>query len=416
MTDLAHFIAESPLADTHEHLNTEADFVSGGPDVLQDLFDHYVTADLAVAGATPEALKRLQDPADPDLAGRFLGVRDAWEAVKHTGYGEGVRLTAKRAYGLDEIVPEALAAAQKIAESLRKPGNLKHLLKDVANLSYVQIDNFRWECEGDDFFQYDISVASFARGDIEAEKLQRATGIEVRDLKSLGESIEALFATWAPRAVAVKTQHAYSRTLLWREREEREVAPVLEKARSGGNCTDEEKNVLGDWALARCVEAAIRHDLPVKIHTGYYAGHGYMPVERIRAGLLTDLLQRYPAAKFVLMHTAYPYTGEILALAKHFPNVYLDLCWAWSLDPRSTQEFVRRAIHTVPSNKLLAFGGDSFWPSAAVSYSFQARTWLTRALQAEVDEGFLSEKDAIRLAVRWMGGNQSALFGLSSSG
>jgi hypothetical protein len=97
MTDLAQFIATSPLADTHEHLNTEKEYLESGPDVLQDLFDHYVRADLAVAGASPEALQRLQDASDPDLAGRFLGIRDAWELVKHTGFGEGVRLTARRA-------------------------------------------------------------------------------------------------------------------------------------------------------------------------------------------------------------------------------------------------------------------------------------------------------------------------------
>ena len=412
MTDLAHFIAEAPLADTHEHLKTEAEFLADGPDVLEDLFDHYTRADLAVAGASPEALKRLIDLSDPDLAGRFLGIRDAWEAVKHTGYGEGVRLTAKRVYGLEEIVPEALPAAQKIAEEQRKLGNLKYLLKDVANLSYVQIDDFRWECEGDDFFQYDINVLGFACGEIDAKKIHQATGVEVQDLLTLRAAIDVLFAKWGPRAVAVKTQHAYSRTLAWTEREGDDVRRILGKTIFNEPRTDEEKLVLGDWALARCVEAAIKHDLPVKIHTGYYAGNGYMPIERIPAGLLAGLIRRYPKARFVLMHTAYPYTGEILALAKHFPNVYLDLCWAWSIDPRSTQEFVRRAIHAVPSNKLLVFGGDSFYPNAAVSYSFQARAWLTRALQAEVDERFLTEKDAIQLAARWMGENQKALFHL----
>ena len=412
MTDLATFIAEAPLADTHEHLNTEAEYLSGGPDVLQDLFDHYVTADLAVGGASPEALKRLQDAADPDLAGRFLGIRDAWEAVKHTGYGEGVRLTAKRVYGLDEIVPEVLSAAQIVAEGLRTPGNLKRLLKDVANLSYVQIDDFRWECEGDDFFQYDLNVMSLVCGDVNAEKLHRATGVTAESLSTLREAIDALFAKWGPRAVAVKTQHAYSRTLAWSERTDDDVRRILGKTLFAEERTGEEKLALGDWMFARCVEAAIAHDLPVKIHTGYYAGHSYMPIERIPAGLLAGLIRTYPKARFVLMHTAYPYTGEVLTLAKHFPNVFLDLCWAWSIDPLSTRDFVRRAVHAVPSNKLLAFGGDSFWPSAAVSYSFQARAWLTRALQAEVDDAFLTEKDAIWLAARWMGENQKALFRL----
>ena len=401
MTDLTAFIATMPLADTHEHLCTEEKFLSVGPDVLDDLFDHTTRADLAVAGATPEALKRLIDASDPDLAGRFLGIRDAWEAIQHTGYGEGVRLTAKRVYGMDEIVPEALDGAQKIAESLRKPGERLRLLRDVASLSYVQIDDFRWDCEpsDDNFFQYDISVVGLVQGNVP----QGCTTPE-----AVREHIGNGFARWASKAVAIKSQHAYSRTLLWQERTDSEIAPLLTKPEP----TEADKLALGDWMFARCIEEAIRHELPVKIHTGYYAGHSYMPIERVPSGLLTGLLRRYPKARFVLMHTSYPYGHEQIALAKHFPNVFLDLCWAWSIDPYATRDFVRHAIHAVPANKLFAFGGDSFWPNASVSYAFQARAWLTRALQAEVNEELLTEKQALALAARWMGGNQATCFNL----
>lgn len=401
MTDLASFIAAAPLADTHEHLHSEATYLAESPDVLQDLFDHYTRADLAVAGATPEALERLQDSQDPDLAGRFLGIRDAWEAIQHTGYGEAVQLTARRVYGLEELVPEALPVAQKRAEGFRKPGERLRLLRDVANLSYVQIDDFRWDCEPSDdhFFQYDISVVGLAQGNVP----EGCTTPE-----AVREHIGKSFAQWAPKAIAIKSQHAYSRTLHWQERTDSEIAPLLAKHEQ----TESEKLALGDWMFARCIEEAIRHELPVKIHTGYYAGHGYMPMERISSELLTPLLRRYPQARFVLMHTSYPYGHEQIALAKHFPNVFLDLCWAWSIDPYATRDFVRHVIHAVPASKLFAFGGDSFWPNAAVSYAFQARAWLTRTLQAEVQEGLLTEKQAIRLATRWMGENQAACFNL----
>ena len=402
MTDLAAFIATTPLADTHEHLHTEEKFLADGPDVLEDLFDHYTRADLAVAGASAEALKRLTDRNDPDLAGRFLGVRTAWEAIQHTGYGEAVRLTAKRVYGMDELAVEALPAAQKLAESLRRPGERLRLLRDVANLSYVQIDDFRWDCEpsDDNFFQYDISVVGLVQGNVP----EGCTTPE-----AVREHIGKSFARWAPKAVAIKSQHAYNRTLFWQERTDSEIGPLLGKSEP----TEADKLALGDWMFARCIEEAIRHELPIKIHTGYYAGHSYMPIERIPSGLLTGLLRRYPEARFVLMHTSYPYGHEQIALAKHFPNVFLDLCWAWSIDPYATRDFVRHVIHAVPANKLFAFGGDSFWPNASVSYAFQARAWLTRALQAEVSEGLLTEKQALTLAARWMGGNQAACFNLS---
>jgi predicted TIM-barrel fold metal-dependent hydrolase len=203
--------------------------------------------------------------------------------------------------------------------------------------------------------------------------------------------------------------------LLWRERKDEEVTPILDKALRGVGLAEEEKLCLGDWALAQGVELAIQYNLPVKIHTGYYAGHSYMPVDRIPAGLLTNLIRRYPQCRFVLMHTAYPYSAEMVALAKHFPNVYADMCWAWSIDPYAARDFVRRMIHAVPSSKLFAFGGDSFWPNAAVSYAFQARNWLTRTLQSEVDERLMTEVEAIALATRWMRTNQEACFDIAGT-
>jgi predicted TIM-barrel fold metal-dependent hydrolase len=225
----------------------------------------------------------------------------------------------------------------------------------------------------------------------------------------------ALFARYAPCAIAVKTQHAYNRTLLWQERSDADAERVLRKVLAGNTIEEADTLCLGDWCWARGVELAIEHNLPFKIHTGYYAGHSNMPVDRIKAGHLCALLKRYPQARFVLMHIAYPYSDELVALAKHYPNVYADLCWAWSIDPYSARDFVRRMIHAVPSHKLFAFGGDTGWPNAAAAYARQARQWLTRALQAEVDEGLLSERQAIGLANRLMRENQEACFDLQGT-
>ncbi|MEO8395977.1 MAG: hypothetical protein ABI700_23480, partial [Chloroflexota bacterium] len=98
------------------------------------------------------------------------------------------------------------------------------------------------------------------------------------------------------------------------------------------------------------------------------------------------------------------------AIAKHYRNVYVDLCWAWSIDPYSAGNFARRFIHTVPINKLFVFGGDTSWPSSSVAYAAQSRRWLTRALQAEIDEGLVSEAQAIKLATRLMRDNQLDCF------
>ncbi len=414
MTDLQQHIQQTPLIDTHEHLAKEKEYVEAGPDVLADLFANYVDQDLFTAGASSEAIKALTDSSNPDIAARWNGIKDFWQHCQFTGYGEAVRLTAKNVYGMDEITLAGIEAGAEINRQRRQPGERLRILRDEGNYDHVQVDDFKWAClpdeSGVDFFLYDLSWKDFCDATFDIAQLQTETGVEVRDVDSLDTAMAALFAKYAPSAIAVKAQHAYSRTLLWRERSSAEVAPILDRYLRGEALPLEEQLCLGDWCWARGVELAIEHNLPFKLHTGYYAGNNGMPVERIKPGHLCGLLARYPAARFVLMHIAYPYDPELAAIAKHYSNVYVDLCWAWSVDPYTSSNFVRRFIHTVPINKLFVFGGDTWWASASVAYAAQSRRWLTRTLQAEIDEGLLTEAQAIRLATRVMRDNQRDCF------
>lgn len=417
MTDLARHIQTAPLADTHEHLYSEMQYTENGPDVLQDLFDRlYIAADLVVAGAAPRAVERLLDASDPDLGSRWAGVAAAWEHCQHTGFGAAVRLTAQRVYGMDEISVPALEAAHARNLQLRRPGERLRILRDEANLAYVQVDSKSWAClpdvSGPEFFLYDLSWYLLSNGEIAFEDLQRATGIEVTGLARLREALAALFDSYAACAIAVKSQHAYRRTLLWTERGDDEAAQVLDKMLRGQPLPEAERLCLGDWCLARGVELSIEHNLPFKLHTGYNARYGEMWVDRIRPGNLCSLLQHYPQARFVLMHIGYPYADELAAVAKHYPNVFVDMCWSWSIDPRAASDFLRRMLHAVPVNKLFVFGGDTFWPNAAASFAAQARAWLARTLQAEVDEGLLTEREAVRFATRLMLTNQAECFAI----
>lgn len=417
-TRLAQHIQKTPLCDTHEHLWSEQEYVRQKPDILQTLFSGgYVTADLVVAGASPKNVEALVDGSNPDISARFRKIEPAWKAVQHTGYGEAVRITARELYGIDDINSETLEAAQVMHAKHLGPGKRLLLLRDVANLDHVQIDDLTWSClpdaAGSDFFFSDISWWKFCCGTPEIGLLQEEIGIEVVDLTSLRQAMETIFERFASTAIAVKAQHAYERTLFWRERSEAEASRALAAyLRKGDEFSTEDRLCLGDWCWAKGVELATEYDLPFKIHTGYYAHYGHMQANYIQPVHLSDLLIKYPDTRFVLMHAAYPYSNELVALAKHFPNVYADLCWAWSIDPYSASDFIRRCIHAVPANKVLAFGGDTFWPGTVVGYAAQVRLWLTRALQAEIDDGFLSEDDAIALANRFMRDNQVACFRL----
>jgi hypothetical protein len=415
-TDLAAFIATSPLIDSHEHLRTERDWLAERPDVLRCLFDNYVLADLRTAGATLNQVDRLIDPKAGSVAERFNPIATAWRHCKHTGYGEAVRLIARHVYGIDEITPRAVEDAAAIQNKLLQPdgGGYFKLLRDQARLDHVQVDDFTRPCAPDAsepmFVLNDINWHEMSKAIFKPDDVSRDSGVEIREIGSLRDAIEAIFDRYGPLAIALKSQHAYERTLLYEPRSDTDAAKLLAEMLAGKALDIAEKLCLGDWCLARGVEQAIKHNLPVKIHTGYYAGNSHMHTDRIRPGHLCKLLLAYPEARFVLMHIGYPYEDEMVALGKHFLNVWVDFCWAWSIDPYSAQRCVRKLIHAVPTNRVFGFGGDTFWPTAAYAYSLQARAGLTRALQAEVDHGFINEADAIEIAQRYMLENQRDCF------
>ena len=110
-------------------------------------------------------------------------------------------------------------------------------------------------------------------------RFTRETGVEVKDLRTLRQGMEAIFEKYAPCAIAVKAQHAYNRTLNWIERNDVEASAALSQVlnQSAEELSVETYLCLGDWCWARGVELSIKHNLPFKIHTGYYAGNDRMP-------------------------------------------------------------------------------------------------------------------------------------------
>ena len=411
--ELKTHIAETPLVDTHEHMSSEDAWVNEAQhSILHVLFDNYVMADFVSAGLSN--FGEILHDADLSLDEKWPRISDTWQKIRFTGYGEAVSLFAKELYGLDELDLSGLQTAQAQVDANMTEGSRLRLLRDVANLDHIQTDDFCWRCvpdaAGPDFFFFDINWAGAIGGDPRAEMLEEETGVSVSDLKSYRQAMEAIYEKYAGCAIAVKSQHAYGRTLEWHARDNSEVEPLLQRKLKGEDLDVNEANCLGDWAWAQAADLAGQHNLPFKIHTGYYAGNNSMYVNRIPSGHLCKLVMAYPETRFVLMHIAYPYSDELVAMTKHFSNVYADLCWAWSINPLHSVDFVRRFIHAAPINKLFAFGGDCFRPTSSVGYALQCRKWLGMALGGEVEDGLLTLKEAKEVATRLMHDNQYECF------
>ena len=173
-----------------------------------------------------------------------------------------------------------------------------------------------------------------------------------------------------------------------------------------------ERKALEDHLMRTASPGPSEYGLPVKLHCGYYAGNDRMPLDRVRrnAGDLCPLLADFPDVSFVLMHIGYPYQDEYIALAKHYRNVTIDLCWAWIINPAACVRFVKEFLLAAPANKLLTFGGDYATVENVVGHAAIARQGLGQALAELVAEGWLRERDALDLVEPLMRGNARALF------
>jgi hypothetical protein len=403
-TNIEILALEGDMCDTHEHLVSNETWVKQEPDILHEIISLYLHSDFVSAGATQEQMDALMDGRNPDIRARFQPVEPIWKHIQHTGYGEAARIAAREFFDIETINPDSLAAAQEKLPNAWPLDDRYKVMRETGRFHHTQTDDRKWACAADpsgpEFFFTDISMVSFCSGTPDWKAAREETGVEVKDLQSLRQTLTSLFEKYGPWAIAIKSQHAYSRTLGWAEPDEDDVKRLLARSVAGESLNQGEKERLGDWCIDRVCEFAVAYDLPFKIHTGYQAGNGYMPVDRIKPGYIYPLLQRHPKTRFILMHIGYPYYEEMIALAKHYRNVWVDLCWAWAVNPRASGEFLRNYLHAAPINKLLAFGGDTEHPRMAVAFAIQGRQGLARALQDEVKERGLDEAQALHVLQR----------------
>ena len=420
MTQLAQHIAHHPIIDTHEHLETEAVYLAHRPDIINALFGHnaYIQHDLISAGMSYADLEAVLNNNDPDISARWHRMAPYWEHCQHTGYAEGVRLSAHALYGITQLTAHTLQEAAVRHQQYLAPGQHAHILSHLANLSEVQIDAFTWgKPPADDpapLYRYDLNVCRLVNGTVDLAELSLHTGVTINTLADYQAAIHALFRMHAAHSVAVKSQHAYDRSLAWQMPDADVVASVLQKKLWGTAITPAEQDCIGDWALAIVAERCAHTRLPLKIHTGHHAGNNHMPVDWVRPSHLCGLLTHFPQTTVVLMHIGYPYQHELLSIAKHFRNAYVDLCWAWSINPLASSDFVRAWIHSVPINKLFGFGGDACYPTQSLGFALQTRKWLTYTLQREVNDDLLSVSDAMHIASCLLQHNARALFGTAT--
>ncbi|MCU0959687.1 MAG: amidohydrolase [Pirellulaceae bacterium] len=416
---IAERVWQTPLIDTHEHLPEERDRLSGAPhpaikaDDWSLLLSHYLNSDLLVAGMSQADYDRFFAPTvDPLDKWQYLA--PYWPAVKNTGYGRAVQIALQQLYDVVELSSATVAQVQAGYEATRRPGFYREILCERARIESCQVDAgpFR-KSAMPTLLMADINFVGMIAGP-NFEGYGKPSGIEVRTLSDWHRVIDWWYDQYGQYAVATKSAHAYARDINYERVPAEAVEAIFSKRLAGDRLTPAEQRSLEDHLFWYAVDKATELQLPIKLHTGYYASHNLMPLDRLRRnpGSAAELCGRAPQSRFVFMHIGYPYYEEMIALAKQYTNAYIDMCWSWIINPVASKDFLKKFLVCAPSNKILPFGGDYIPVEPVVGHAWMARQGIALALSELVEERWMSLADALDLVDPIMHGNARRLFRL----
>jgi predicted TIM-barrel fold metal-dependent hydrolase len=421
------YVSTLSIIDTHEHLPDHGTKREKPTDVLREYLSHYFDKDLVSAGLPLQTLDKVRDASKP-LMDRWKLVEPFWELASNTGYARALDLAAREVHGVDGIRTDTLEALDaSFQKSLQDPGWFRHILKEKCRISVSLLDggvDYGTAPWCDDLFtpirRIDnlIMLAGFGAA---ISELEIRNGLRVRNFDDYLELIDADIARCAKLGYCgFKLPLAYARTLRFERSSGAQAAVEFDALVAGSNARIwchrmvEAPPVLQDYCLHRCLRAIEKTGLPLQVHTGLQEGNGNV-LSNSDPILLSNLFLQYPDLDFDLFHIGYPYWMTLAALAKNFPNVYIDMCWAHIISPEASMNAIMEYTDSVPSNKLSAFGGDFLVIDPIYGHQFMARRNASEALARKVDRGVFDVDTAKVLARRMFVDNPIRLFHLEKT-
>ena len=151
----------------------------------------------------------------------------------------------------------------------------------------------------------------------------------------------------------------------------------------------------------------------MQIHTGLQEGNGNY-LNNSDPTHLTNLFLEYPNTGFDLFHIGYPFQHKITALAKNFPRVFIDMCWAHIISPNASVNALLEWIDAVPLNKISGFGGDYCFIDGVYGHQLLARENIAKTLTIKVKEGLFTAEKAVEIAKMFLWDNPKKIFRLEA--
>ncbi len=327
------------IIDTHEHLQLEEAMLERVKTDTLDfthLFQHYIIDDLISAGYSPIVQQLVNNKRLP-VRDRWEILEPFWKATSNTGYAKAEIITARELFGVSEIRSDNVEQLSRKIHDSYKPGWYRTVLKDRSRIDLSILDVGHIEPDHDLYYhveRFDKFIFVFSESEI--KDLGKNYKVEIESLDDYILALRNAFQEGRNYGmIGVKSGLAYSRKIHYVNTSKADAEAVFKEVFSGNNEAPmdfERVKPLQDYMMHRILDLAEEFDLPVQIHTGLLAGNRN-DIRNSNPTDLTNLFDTHPEVQFLVMHSSYPYGGELSVLAKNYPNVNIDMCWSQIISP-----------------------------------------------------------------------------------
>lgn len=422
--ELLEYISGLTIVDTHEHLPHRETARHTPTDVLQEYLRIYFGRDLLSAGLPPADYAKVME-SSLSIEEKWRLVEPYWASVRHTGYGQALDLSVRELYGIEEINGDTIVRLDNAFQASLQPGHFRRVLQEKSRIRVGLLDS-HLDCDPE-FFRSVIRLDHFILPQYghQIAEIEANTGITITGLDDWLAACESSLENALKKgAVALKSGLAYQRSLFYEpttySAAQADFIELIRQKRSPDWVTHVSHAFsvgrhLQDYMMHFILRLANQRHLTFQFHTGLQEGIGNR-VPDSDPSLLTNLFLQYPDVKFDLFHIGYPYQHVVSALAKNFPHVFIDMCWAHIISPPASIHALMEWLESVPVNKISAFGGDYCFVDGVYGHQLLARRSVAKALAAKVDNGLFDVAEAQRIAKMLLHDNPMRIFNLAAYG
>lgn len=399
--DLLEFANRLKIIDTHEHLPPhEHDRIKR--DFLSEYLSQYVGSDLISAGMPVQDRIKAMD-SSRDLMERWKLVKPYWRNARFSGYGREATKSAEILYGIKQISEETIEELNQRFLAGMDGNAYRRVLKDTCNIETIILDlkDTAFDCDKDYFLTtFRLDEFIFPRSWEDLDAVSAKVGFRICSFDDWLDACEAYFEDALKKgAVCLKMTLAYDRPLFFervtKAEAEKEFNVFFQHSRS--SVWDLQTASFGkkaqDYMMHYALRLANKKGLVYQFHTGLLSGNnGYLP--NANPELMANLFGDYPNVKFDIFHIGYPYQHVLSGLAKMFPNVFIDMCWAHVISPLASQNALEEWLDCMPANKICAFGGDSSVLDFVAGHLQIAKENVVQCMMEKIKKNAIDRSDA----------------------